>query len=650
MNDPRTTPILRITHPVPSQIPPLTPEHVECIASLLDQVPSLIESLEATPAESATLQAWATRDIARRYLQATHWNLETATAKLKASLQWRNEFKPSEIPPEEVEPEAVCGKGFVHGFSKDGQPVLYGCGRLDDLKTWDRNLRFCVFLVERAIGLMPEGVEKLTIVLDNEGLGLWNSPPVSFMLQLVSITEKHYPERLGHCILSSPSWFGWGLWNVISPFLDPAIKAKVFFADMGRKTATPTEQTPDELSSGAEKKEGKSASSWGSFFGLSEQQAATPPSEPSSSAAGGVWGSIFGGGETGKPSENSENTVGTGGWTDILDLIDADQLPVEFGGANEFTYTHEVYWKAICETGQQMPTSLPILECSPKPVIEPVAFTQEQEEQVKKLAAMVPEMVASLEGGVTAEETATLSAWCDISTVRRYLVSQKWVFNVAATKLRDTLQWRKDFKPDKITADEVEPEGVSGKSFISGFDRKGQPLLYSIHRLDKTKTFDRYLRYCIFLLEKCIRVMPPGVERMTFLIDNGGLGVFNAPPVSFVSKFIGIAEAHYPQRLDTAVMLNPSWFIFGLFRIISPFMDPVTRAKVHFANVGPNDHLNAGTSSSSTSSSDVNVEPGTGGWTNIFQYVDPSQLPAQYGGTHDFQYDHKVFWDLIKKV
>ncbi|KAI8832961.1 CRAL-TRIO domain-containing protein [Chytriomyces cf. hyalinus JEL632] len=300
MNDARTAPILRITHPVPSQIPPLTPEQVECIASLLDQVPSLIESLDATPAESATLQAWATRDIARRYLQATHWTLETATTKLKASLQWRNEFKPSEIPPEEVEPEAVCGKGFVHGFSKDGQP--------------------------------------------------------------------------------------------------------------------------------------------------------------------------------------------------------------------------------------------------------------------------------------------------------------------------------------------------------------GQPLLYSIHRLDKTKTFDRYLRYCIFLLEKCIRVMPPGVERMTFLIDNGGLGVFNAPPVSFVSKFIGIAEAHYPQRLDTAVMLNPSWFIFGLFRIISPFMDPVTRAKVHFANVGPHDHLNAGTSSSSTNSSDVNVEPGTGGWTNIFQYVDPSQLPAQYGGTHDFQYDHKVFWDLIKKV
>ncbi|KAI8829276.1 hypothetical protein BJ741DRAFT_582234 [Chytriomyces cf. hyalinus JEL632] len=88
---------------------------------------------------------------------------------------------------------------------------------------------------------------------------------------------------------------------------------------------------------------------WGSFFGLSEQQPAIPPTEPSSSVAGGVWGSIFGGGETAKSSENSENMVGTGGWTDILDLIDADQLPVEFGGANELTYMHDVYWKAICE-------------------------------------------------------------------------------------------------------------------------------------------------------------------------------------------------------------------------------------------------------------------------------------------------------------
>ncbi|KAJ3236228.1 hypothetical protein HDU81_011080 [Chytriomyces hyalinus] len=348
MNDPRTTPILRITHPVPSQIPPLTPEQTECIQSLMDKVPSLIESLEATASESATLQTWATRDVARGYLQATHWNLETAAAKLKASLQWRNEFKPSEIPAEEVEPEAVCGKGFVHGFSKDGQPVFYGCGRLDETKTWDRNLRFCVFLVEKAIRLMPEGIEKVTIVLDNEGLGLWNSPPVSFMLQLVSITEKHYPERLGHCILSSPSWFGWGLWSAVSPFLDPAIKAKVFFADMGRKTVTPAEQPVNEQISGAEKKEGKSASSWGSLFGLSEDPA-TPPNEPNSNVTGGVWGSIFGSEETAKTSENSENTVGTGGWTDILNLIGADQLPVEFGGANEFTYTHEVYWKAICE-------------------------------------------------------------------------------------------------------------------------------------------------------------------------------------------------------------------------------------------------------------------------------------------------------------
>ncbi|KAI8612047.1 CRAL-TRIO domain-containing protein [Chytriomyces sp. MP71] len=250
-----------------------------------------------------------------------------------------------------------------------------------------------------------------------------------------------------------------------------------------------------------------------------------------------------------------------------------------------------------------------------------------------------------LTGGCTDEERASLTKWADKGTCRRFLTGQKWDAEAAMNKVKATLQWRKDFRPDLISADEVEPEGVTGKSFISGFDRRGQPLLYSIHRLDKTKTFDRYLRYCLFLLEKCLVVMPAGVERMTFLIDNGGLGVFNAPPVSFVTKFIGIAEAHYPQRLDTAIMLNPSWFVFGLFKVVSPYMDPVVRAKIHFSTVSPR-----GTSSANTNTSAGEPEKGTGGWTNIFQYIDESQLPLQFGGTSTFVYDHAVFWNAITKV
>ncbi|KAI8612048.1 CRAL-TRIO domain-containing protein [Chytriomyces sp. MP71] len=337
--------ILNCTFPVHTGPLTFTEEEQQSVNSLHAQVPALIESLEGivSEAERHLLLAWATKATAHRYLIATKWKLESAAAKLKATLQWRNEFKPSEIPAEEVEPEAVCGKGFVSGFDKHGRPILYGIGRLDNTKTWDRSLRFSFYLIEKAIRLMPEGVEKLTIVLDNNGIGLMNSPPVSFMLSFVAITEKHYPERLGCAILSSPSWYVWGLYNIVAPFLDPVIKAKIYFAKFGRDEASVAPTVEQDQASKPQ------SSGWSSYLGLREKQpAANTEADNSKTVAGSVWGAVFGSsGADAKSTDNTENTAGTGGWTDILTLIDADQLPVAFGGAHDFEYEHATYWRAI---------------------------------------------------------------------------------------------------------------------------------------------------------------------------------------------------------------------------------------------------------------------------------------------------------------
>ncbi len=51
-----------------------------------------------------------------RYMRAAKGNIDEAKKRLKATMEWRRDFKPDLIPPEEVKIESVTGKmsGFTY--------------------------------------------------------------------------------------------------------------------------------------------------------------------------------------------------------------------------------------------------------------------------------------------------------------------------------------------------------------------------------------------------------------------------------------------------------------------------------------------------------------------------------------------------------
>lgn len=61
---------------------------------------------------------WEARWLARpetipRYIRAAKWKLEDGKKRIKKTLEWRREYKPELIPPEEVKIEAETGKMCV---------------------------------------------------------------------------------------------------------------------------------------------------------------------------------------------------------------------------------------------------------------------------------------------------------------------------------------------------------------------------------------------------------------------------------------------------------------------------------------------------------------------------------------------------------
>ncbi|KAL2918466.1 hypothetical protein HK105_201867 [Polyrhizophydium stewartii] len=277
-----------------------------------------------------------------------------------------------------------------------------------------------------------------------------------------------------------------------------------------------------------------------------------------------------------------------------------------------------------------------------------------------------------------AAQRAREAAWADLACCVRYLRATRWNYDLAAKRLEATLNWRREYKPDEISDEEVQPEAECGKEVIS---------VYLVPARENTKTYDRQLRFVVYNLEKLVKLMPPGIESLCIVVDYENISVATAPPLSVTRRFLQVVGDHYPERLGTSFVINPSWYLWVLFRVVGPFLDPVTRSKIHMVNLKNLLAEDAGDDSSSSSrqtlprsapradeSHETAADPtetavlaaataaaaaeepqgkqvdGTGGWTDIRKYIDPEQLLSDYGGKYPFDWKFEDYWPIITKV
>lgn len=68
--------------------------------------------------------------------------------------------------------------------------------------------------------------------------------------------------------------------------------------------------------------------------------------------------------------------------------------------------------------------------------------------------------------------------WCNDACLLRYLRATKWKVGDAMMRLKETLVWRRKFKPDEIKPEDIADEAVTGKQFLCGFDKLGHPIVF----------------------------------------------------------------------------------------------------------------------------------------------------------------------------
>ncbi|KAI1861233.1 uncharacterized protein JN550_011055 [Neoarthrinium moseri] len=211
--------------------------------------------------------------------------------------------------------------------------------------------------------------------------------------------------------------------------------------------------------------------------------------------------------------------------------------------------------------------------------------------------------------------------WLTRECLLRYLRAVKWKQEEAEKRILETLTWRREYGVEDLTAEHISPENETGKQIILGFDKQGRPCQYLNPGRQNTEVSPRQVQHLVYMVERVIELMPAQQETLSLLINfkSGKTRTNTAPGIGQGREVLNILQTHYPERLGRALIINVPWVVWGFFKLITPFIDPLTREKLKFNE-------------------------------DMSQYVPKEQLWTEFMGDLNFEYDHATYWPALTKL
>ncbi|KLO20184.1 CRAL/TRIO domain-containing protein [Schizopora paradoxa] len=254
---------------------------------------------------------------------------------------------------------------------------------------------------------------------------------------------------------------------------------------------------------------------------------------------------------------------------------------------------------------------------SAETVVRPRDYSDEQRRQIQDLREYAQTITLPESDPYYVWE----QRWLDKpDTCERYMRAAKWKFEDAKKRIKSTLEWRRDFKPDLIPPDEVKIESETGKIIVNGFDRDGRTIIYMRPGRENTAQSPRQLRHLVWCLERAKDLAPPGQDSICIIVDYKSTTLRTNPSVSVARKVLNILQHHYVETLGRGLVVNMPGILAFFYKAIAPFMDPVTRDKACFL---------------------IRFNP------DLLELIPAEQLDADFGGKFEYEFEPESYWNQI---
>lgn len=170
----------------------------------------------------------------------------------------------------------------------------------------------------------------------------------------------------------------------------------------------------------------------------------------------------------------------------------------------------------------------------------------------------------------------------------RFLNAESLDVQKAYERLSDHTQWRSNygdfFNPNTSILDQLADKKVflqAPPPSSAVAPSKSHPLL--IINASQHLNFSDVQPFAIYCLEAASRVCDmtaPGTKLIA-VFDLKDLSLKNLDAAGLRSCFT-VLKDHFPERIQRIIMLDAPILFYGLWKIVSPLIDPVSRAKVVF--------------------------------------------------------------------
>ncbi|KAM7532389.1 hypothetical protein LguiB_035799 [Lonicera macranthoides] len=203
----------------------------------------------------------------------------------------------------------------------------------------------------------------------------------------------------------------------------------------------------------------------------------------------------------------------------------------------------------------------------------------------------------------------------------KFLRAREFKVTEAYEMLRNTLQWRKEFKMDSILEEEFGTE-YDSVAYTNGEDREGHPVCYNVYGTfadDEmyNKTFgteegrQKFLRWRLGLMEKQIQKLyfkPGGVSSLLQINDlNNAPGPSKKDLRLATKQVVQLLQDNYPEFVTRNIFVNvPVWY-YAFNALLSPFLTQRTKSKFIFSRPSRVTET-------------------------LLQYIAAEEIPFQYGG------------------